>query len=772
MVDIKNNSPPIFAEQVRLLYVNSTIPIVVSVSVGAILCWSLQDVVNKDYIINWFGLFLILSTIRVCLLYLFYKRKPETENTAHWHNWFLIGAYAVAAVWGVAPFFLFPFHDPQAQLIFLLAITGLSAGAIASLCPSLPVVSGYLALILVPLAASMVSHGTSDSIFVGLLILLFLLVNLMGVIRMNRNIRQNIQLRFQSIDREKKLKASQDLYQHIYNNAPLGIFHYDSESTIISCNNAFVDIIGSTKDKLVGFNMLASIRQRGATDAIKASLTTGDGFFEGDYVSVTSDKTIPIRSFFKAIRNTDQTVIGGVGILEDFTERRISEQQIKYHTTYDALTGLPNRRLLLNQLDNEISRATRHGRHGALIFLDLDNFKTINDSLGHSVGDKLLQLISKRLTDNVRQEDCVARMGGDEFIIILTELDGDIDRAAEKARKGAENIRDYLSAPCKIDGYEMHITPSIGVSLFPNQDKGTDDILKQADAAMYKAKGAGSNEIRFFLPSMQKAADERLRLTTDIRRALQNDEFAVWYQPQVDEAGVIVGAEALIRWHHPERGLIPPGTFLTIAEETGLMWNIGQWVLHSTCRQISQWTRDGLLKDPMVISVNMSGKEFGAPAFVQAVRTVLEISGADPHHLGIELTEGSLISTGSDIVEKIITLRKLGIKFSVDDFGTGYSSLNYLQTLPLNTLKIDRSFVNRIKDGKRDVVLVDTIIMMAQNLGLEVIAEGVETADELAYLSKKECTIYQGYYFCKPVEADSFTSILRSGRCPIEPSFL
>jgi diguanylate cyclase (GGDEF)-like protein len=291
-------------------------------------------------------------------------------------------------------------------------------------------------------------------------------------------------------------------------------------------------------------------------------------------------------AFFKAIRNTEQRIIGGVGILEDFTEQKLSEQQIQYHTTYDALTGLPNRRLLMSQLDNEISRATRHGRYGALIFLDLDNFKTINDSLGHSVGDKLLKLISKRLTDNVRQEDCVARMGGDEFIIILTELDGDMEGAVEKARKGAEKIRDYLSAPCKIEGYEMHITPSIGVSLFPKPDKGSDDILKQADAAMYKAKGAGTNEIRFFLPSMQKAADERLRLTTDIRRALLNDEFAVWYQPQADESGALLGAEALVRWHHPEQGLIPPGTFLKIAEETGLMWDIGQWVLSSTCRQI------------------------------------------------------------------------------------------------------------------------------------------------------------------------------------------
>ncbi len=763
MLNSENNSLRIFAEQVRLLYVNSTVPICVSISVGIIVCWTLWDKADTAILTGWLGLFLIISTFRILLLYLFYKHKPGTAHIRNWHLYFLIGAYSAAGTWGTASFFIYPHHFPQAQVIFILAMTGMSAGAIASLGSSLPIVSGYLVMILVPLAGTMIHHNTNESVFVGLLVLLFLAVCLSGVIRINRNIRENIQFRFQSIHRETILKASQDRYQHIFDNAPLGIFHYDSDSTIVSCNSAFADIIGSSKETLVGFNMLANIRQRGAIDAIKASLNRGDGFFEGDYVSVTSDKTTPIRAFFKAIRNTDQTIIGGVGILEDFTERRISEQQIKYHTTYDALTGLPNRRLLVSQLDNEISRATRHGRYGALIFLDLDNFKTINDSLGHSVGDKLLKLISKRLTDNVRREDCVARMGGDEFIIILTELDGDLDGAIEKARKGAENIRDYLSAPCKIDEYEMHITPSIGVSLFPKTDKGTDDILKQADAAMYKAKGAGSNEIRFFLPSMQKAADERLRLTTDLRKALLNDEFAVWYQPQVNESGDIFGAEALVRWNHPERGLIPPGTFLKIAEETGLMWDIGQWVMRSTCEQISRWAGDGLLKEAMIISVNISGKEFSAPAFVQAVRSAIEKSGANPSHLGIELTEGSLVSTGRDIVDKIITLRQLGIKFSVDDFGTGYSSLNYLQTLPLNTLKIDRSFISRIKDGSNDVVLVDTIIMLARNLGLDVIAEGVETEQELAYLSRKKCSIYQGYYFCKPVEVNTFTTILKSG---------
>ena len=765
MVIRNNDSSDIFAEQVRLLYANSIVPIPVAVAVGAIVCWVLQDSVPKPQLINWFFLLFTVSLIRVIILFLYYNRKQNPGNNSQWYRNFLLGSYAVAIIWGIASLFLYPHHDHQAQVIFILGITAMSAGAIAALCPSLPIVSGYLVLLLLPLAMNLFYYGSNYSIFLGLLILLFLAVSLSIAIRMSRNVLENILLRFQSIEREKTLRASQDRYQHIFDNAPLGIFHYDTTSTVISCNDAFIDIIGSSREALIGFNMLANIKQGGVITAVRESLAKGEGFFEGDYSSVTSNKKTPVRSFFKAIRDRDQSIIGGVGILEDFTEKKLSEKQLRYHASYDSLTGLPNRRLLMTQLSKEISRAMRHRRYGALIFLDLDNFKTVNDSLGHSVGDQLLKRIANRLTENTRKEDCVARMGGDEFIIILTELDNDLNRAAEKARQGAENIRNYIAASCTIEGYEMHITPSIGVSMFPKPDKDAEDILKQADAAMYKAKGSGTNEIHFFLPSMQKAADERLQLTSDIRKALKNEEFTVWYQPQVDYSGAIMGAEALIRWHHPDRGLIAPDTFLDVAEETGLMWDIGQWVLASVCEQIHRWSKAGLLSEHLVISVNISAKEFAAPYFVQSVRSVLDDTNIDPSFLGIELTEGSLVTTGREVVDRINTLRRLGIKFSVDDFGTGYSSLHYLQSLPLNTIKIDRSFVNRIGDGLNNVVLVDTIIMMAHNLGLEVIAEGVETAEELAYLNTRNCKRYQGFYFCKPVEVKTFTSLLKAKTC-------
>ena len=759
----RKSSKKIFLEQIELLYGNAMVPILVSVLVGGLFCWSLKDVTHHTTLLIWYALLFVVSVARISLIILFRKRRPGSGNSRLWYNYFLIGTYAAAAVWGVTSFMLYPEQSQQNQTVFFLILTGLAAGAIASLCPSLPAVLGYLSLVLLPLPIKMLLLGSSEAMFVGLLVLLFWAIVIVGSMKIHINIRENIELRLQSIEREKTLRANEERYRHIFSSAPLGIFQYNIQSVINDCNDAFVSIIGSSREKLVGLNMLSSLKDQGMLSGIKDSLTTGEGYFEGEYSAVTSNKTTPVRVFLKAIRSSKDTIVGGVGIVEDFTEKRWSEQQIQYHTTYDALTGLPNRRLLLDHLSNEISRSERHGHYGALLFIDLDNFKTINDSLGHSIGDEVLKLVSKRLTENIRREDSVARMGGDEFILILTELDGTIERAAEKVRTIAEEISLCISAPCTVEGHEMHITPSIGVSLFPKPGIGSEDILKQADTAMYKAKAAGCNEIRFFSPSMQDAADERLRLHSEIRRALDKEEFTIYYQPQVDKSGRLLGAEALLRWHHAERGMVPPGAFLPVAEETGIMTDIGQWVLRTVCGHIKKWSDAGQLGGSLYISVNISGREFYTPDFVETVVRIIDETGADPKYLGIELTEGSLISPSVDIVEKIMTLRKLGITFSIDDFGTGYSSLSYLKSLPLNTLKIDRSFVNDIGDSIHGVVLVDTIIMMARNLGMEVIAEGVETEQELLYLSSKGCNVYQGYYFSRPVAIATFNKILALG---------
>ncbi len=764
MAILKHTAKKIFREQVHLLFADSMVPIFLSIVAAALLSWSVWAVVNTKIIVAWFAVFFIVSVARITLRFLFRAHASGTERREIWYWCFLIGTYVIAAVWGAAAILLFPVDSVSQRSVFFVIIIGMTASGISSLCPSLPVVAGFLNLVLIPLVVRLMTDDSSDSLFNGFLVLVFWVASLLGAVKINANLRENIQLRLQSIDREKILKVSEQRYRYIFRNAPLGIFHYDAHSVIVDCNDEFINILGSSRQILVGLNMLETLHEPKILQAIEDSLTVGEGYFEGDYTTVTSSRTTPVRVFLKAINSLEQTPIGGVGIVEDFTEKKLTEEQVQYYASYDSLTGLPNRRLLLEHLSHELSRAKRRGHYGALLFIDLDNFKTINDSLGHSVGDDLLKVVAKRIRECIRQEDTAARMGGDEFIIIITELDNSMGLAAHKVRGIAEEISLCLSAPCQIEGRDMQITPSVGVSLFPKDDKGVDDILKQADTAMYRAKAAGRNAIHFFLPVMQEAADERLRLNTEIRKALEENQFALYYQPQVDISGKLVGAEVLLRWHHPQRGLLAPGAFLERAEETGQMQEIGKWVLREACRHVSHWTEAQFLGDIKTISVNISGKEIALPDFVDAVVRILDETGVDPNYIGIELTEGSLVSTGSDIVDKIMILRQMGIKFSVDDFGTGYSSLSYLKSLPLNTLKIDRSFVNDITDAGHDVVLVDTIIMMAQNLGMEVIAEGVETERELFYLNSRGCVIYQGYYFSKPVPVESFRKMLEAGK--------
>ena len=450
--------------------------------------------------------------------------------------------------------------------------------------------------------------------------------------------------------------------------------------------------------------------------------------------------------------------------LRDVSDRKLAEARIEYLAYYDALTELPNRRLLLDRLEQNISRARRFGHYGTMLFLDLDRFKNINDSLGHPIGDALLKEVARRLVHDLRAEDTVSRLGGDEFVMLLSDLGNNSTNAAAMAQQKAESIRIRLAEKYEIDGHDLHITPSIGVAMFPSSNddhESGDDILRYADTAMYRAKDDGRNTIRFFLPSMQAAADNRLSIEKELRHALDRGELTLYFQPQVNSKGQIFGAETLARWKHPEKGFISPATFIPIAEATGLILPIGEWVLRTSCEHMKAWSDQGL--DINHLAVNVSPRQFRQPNFIAQVQTILEQTGADPTMLGLELTEGMVIDNIVDTIKKMEGLKKLGIELSIDDFGTGYSSLTYLKKMPLDILKIDQSFVRDIETDSNDAAIVDTIISMAKHLDLKVIAEGVETKFELDFLEEKGCPLYQGYLFSKPVPNDQFIELLKKG---------
>ena len=433
----------------------------------------------------------------------------------------------------------------------------------------------------------------------------------------------------------------------------------------------------------------------------------------------------------------------------DNAERIKSEERIRQLAFYDPLTALANRRLFQESVQHELNVARRHRVFGSLLYLDLDNFKTLNDSLGHAMGDELLVQLSQRIRETLRSEDIASRLGGDEFVILINAERGSREEAMDQAVRVARKLQAIISEPYSLQGYEHVITSSIGVTIYPENDSSAADILRQADTAMYRAKEDGRNEICFYNPDMQKAADRRLLLERQLRLAVSRNEFELYFQPQVSQDGGILGAEALVRWNRPGEGVVRPMDFIPIAEETGLILELGAWILHDACRFASRHPIGS-------IAVNISPLQFRQPDFVDNVKTTLANTGVDPQILIVELTEGILIENFADTVGKMNDLKELGIRVAIDDFGTGYSSLAYLKQLPLDQLKISNDFVRDITTDSNDAIIVDTIISMAKHMGLKVVAEGVETCDQLRLLDEKGCHIYQGYYFSKPLSGSSF----------------
>ena len=458
-------------------------------------------------------------------------------------------------------------------------------------------------------------------------------------------------------------------------------------------------------------------------------------------------------------RDAQGTLVGFHGISRDITRRKAAEEQIRSLAFYDPLTQLPNRRLLMDRLEKALSTGLRHQRSGALLFVDLDNFKTLNDTLGHDKGDLLLQQVAQRLCTCVRDCDTVARLGGDEFVVMLEDLSANPQEAAAQAEVVGAKILAALNQNYRLASYEHHSTPSIGITLFGESNEGIDEPLKRADLAMYQAKAAGRNTLRFFDPKMQDVVTARAALEDGLRDALANHQFLLHYQAQVDSEGKTTGAEALVRWMHPTRGMVSPAEFIPLAEETSLILPLGSWVMETACTQLTAWAGHATTAH-LTLSVNVSARQFHQNDFVAQVRAVLERTGANPQRLKLELTEGLLVSNIEDVIAKMTTLKSIGVGFSLDDFGTGYSSLSYLKRLPLDQLKIDQGFVRDILIDPNDAAIAKMVIVLANSLGLACIAEGVETQAQRSFLAGQGCHAYQGYLFSRPLPVAAFEAFL------------
>jgi len=562
------------------------------------------------------------------------------------------------------------------------------------------------------------------------------------------------------------LIAERNLLASVFESSYSGVMLTDAEGRIVEINPAFTRITGYTLDEVRGQNphILSSGRQDlDFYQEMWRDIET-NGHWDGEIWNRRKNGEVyPEWLNIHPVRNKSGVLTNYVGIFSDISERKEAETKIHQLAFYDQLTDLPNRRLLIDRLQQALSVSARSGEHGAVVFLDLDNFKVLNDTKGHEIGDLLLREVAKRLNECVRDGDTVARLGGDEFVVVLESLSSKTDEAATQAELVAEKIHTALNLPYLIKSQALLTSPSIGIVLYKGHQESLDDLLKHADTAMYQAKTAGRNVIRFFDPAMQAALEARTEFESELRLALDKKQFRLYYQVQMNSSRRRLGAEVLLRWDHSGLGLISPMQFIPLAEETGLIVPIGLWVLQTACAQLKEWQNDALTRD-LTLAVNVSGKQFRQTDFVSQVQRVLLGSGAKPSLLKLELTESIVLENIDDTIAKMRELKQLGVSFSMDDFGTGYSSLQYLKRLPLDQIKIDQSFVRDITSDPNDAAIVKAIIVMTQALGLNVIAEGVETEAQREFLDLHGCHTFQGYLFGRPVPLDQFEGVLRGNQ--------
>lgn len=689
-----------------------------------------------------------------------FDMKPRTE--AQDLHQFRIGVLVSGVAWGLAGFLLYPTDNLQYQTYLALALAGLTTAGIVNY--AIDIRSALLQVIpsLLPFVIRLCIEGGSVHLSMAMTMVLCTGFIILSIRHIEHDYRVNIVLQLQAKEREaenqeiaKELQESAERFRSLTELSSDWYWEQDSNYRFRSFEGATAIESGIVGDQQVGktrWEIGASNMTEADWHAHRAVLQARLTFHDLELCKTDAQGEEYWASLSgRPIFDTQGNFQGYRGIGRIITEQKRAQDETQRMAFYDTLTGLPNRRALLARLPQAIASSKRSAQQGALLFVDLDNFKMINDTYGHHAGDQLLQHVARRLTENLRESDTVARFGGDEFVVILENLSGDIIDAARQAESLATKLLNSLNLPYTL-GTTQHVnTPSIGIAMFGGSgDSSTDDLLKRADSALYQAKDAGRNTLCFFDPEMQAEVSARAELEVDLRQALHDNHFLLHYQPQVDREGRVTGVEALLRWPHPTRGMIPPCEFIPVAEESHLILPLGRWVLETACDQLATWALSAKTTH-LTLSVNVSPRQMRDDNFVDQVLSIIATSGANPKRLKLEITESQLLHDVEKTIRKMEELKAHGVGFSLDDFGTGYSSLTYLKRLPLDQLKIDQSFIRDVMSDQSDATIARSIISLGQNLGLTVIAEGVETNDQLEFLAVNGCTAYQGYLFSRPV---------------------
>ncbi len=727
-----------------------------ALAVAGLLVVALWSAVEHRRLLVWLMVVTLVAFARLGLAWRFRRKAPPAEAATRWTIGYAIGSSVAGLLWGACGLWLLPVAEPSHQVMLVMALAGIASGGAVTMAPVWPVAATFLVSALLPLSLHYLWLGGSVSLTLAVTVGVFLLFELIISRRWHRVLHDNLRLQAESAAREQALRESESRYHAIFQASPLGMLHFDTQGRVTDCNDKLLQITGEARECFLGFDMLAAVQSVRFKRAVQRALSRGEGYFEGDYSMLTeSGPLLPVRILFSGVRDSEGAIVAGVAAVEDLSERRQAEETIHRQAYYDALTGLPNRRLLSERLAQIMADSAHRGEHGAVLFIDLDRFKEVNESLGHAVGDRLLNATARRLTELLRDGDIAARVNSDEFIVVVGRIKGDRQQVIDGVNSVAERVMNALSEPYHLSDRPLMVTPSIGFALFNVERESATELLKQAETAMFQAKSEGRAKACSYLPSMQAAAVWRLTLEQDLRQALDGDQLQLHFQPQVDGEGRIVGAEALLRWSHPQRGMIPPFEFIPVAEESGLILEIGQFVLERACETLRQLDVRQLPR----LAINISPRQFGRPDFAALIEQCVARSGVDPWRLQLEITEGVMIDNLIETIETMRELKRIGVSLAIDDFGVGYSSLSYLKRLPLDELKIDRSFIQEL-ESSNDEAIVQTIITIARNLRLEVVAEGVETASQRDFLLRNGCRIFQGYWFFRPLPFDGLVAAI------------
>lgn len=709
----------------------------------------------------WFGLAILTLIIRIIILYRFWKNK-DALNWKIEERIFTAMMLFSGIVWGGLGLFFFDYPNIIHQFFIFAMLASIGAVASGTIASLYGVSIIFLSALIIPLALVMFLHGGFDYQIMGMLVFALLLLLVSAARRIHGSIMSALISKYLHEKALQELQLTEEKFETIFKDAPAGIFYYDTDLIVVETNNEMLQILQISREKMIGLD-LKVLPDQCLDESLRSPIVGEKGFYEGPYTTMINGLSLWISMRTSPIYNTEGEIIGGVGIVSDITERINAEEKIKHQAYFDALTDIPNRVLLKDRIEQALAHYRRHRGLLALMFLDLDHFKSVNDSLGHHIGDALLVETAHRLKTICREGDTVARLGGDEFVVLLVELGKDPHTAAKHAESVAEKIHEVLTHPFELGQYGPIMTSSsIGIALVHSDEHNADDLLKFADTAMYQAKKEGRNTTRFYQEQMDHWIKKRLFMENALRNAVKNGELELYYQPVIEIATKkIIGAEALLRWNHPQMGLVMPDEMIEIAEESGLIVSIGEWVLREACSQFVQWRLKHIGAVPIDrIAVNVSAVQFRQNDFVDKVIQIVAESGIVPSMLELELTESVIVDKIDVVIEKMKRLRKAGIGISMDDFGTGYSSLAYLKRLPFTTLKIDRSFVRDIMSDEDDAALVETILSMASIFKLDVIAEGVETIEQFEFLASHGCQFFQGYLCSKPVQVPKFEELL------------